>query len=77
MFRSPQVPYDDRGHLYISWILLSPLQSIDQESNDQSRDDKEEERDWIYLRFLFGAYRSIKPDFIASNIVGCVNATYL
>ena len=45
MFRSPQVPYDDRGHLYISWSLLSPLQTIEQESNDQSRDDKEEERD--------------------------------
>ena len=45
MFRSPQVPYDDRGHLYISRSILSPLQSIDEESNDQSRDDKEEERD--------------------------------
>ena len=46
MFIIPQVPYDDRGQLYISWSLLSPLQSIEQESNDQSRDDKEEERDW-------------------------------
>ena len=45
MFKSPQVPYDDRGHLYISWSLLSPLQSIDQESNDQSGYE-EEERDW-------------------------------